>query len=79
MKYVFVLNIVVYCIKMANFALLKHIWQVEKQFITEIHHHLPALLQNLPMSEFIPVAPILAHYIGLFIEDSHTSKAACEW
>jgi len=53
--------------------------QVERQFMGELHPCLPGLVGSLPLDEGSTLAPILAHYVGQFLEDSHISKTALEW
>ncbi|XP_060566590.1 uncharacterized protein LOC132725472 isoform X3 [Ruditapes philippinarum] len=52
--------------------------QVEKLFISELYHQFVTFLEGLPAVDVISVSPILAHYIGQFVEDSHISKAMLE-
>ncbi|KAK3086814.1 hypothetical protein FSP39_023891 [Pinctada imbricata] len=49
--------------------------QVEKCFIGEIHHEIKNFLQSLPVESISTLLPILAHYTGLFVEDTHICKA----
>jgi len=52
---------------------------VEKHFITDIYHRLPVFMKNLSTMDRLSVAPLLAHYVGQFVEDSHISKATLDW
>lgn len=52
--------------------------QVEKLFVSEVYHHFSTFLDSLPPLDVISVAPILAHYIGQFVEDSHICKTMLE-
>ncbi|XP_060080298.1 uncharacterized protein LOC132559696 [Ylistrum balloti] len=52
--------------------------QVEKLFITEIHHTCRHFLQNLPVESSSLLLPMVAHYTGIFVEDSHICKALTE-
>ncbi|KAL3860307.1 hypothetical protein ACJMK2_010446 [Sinanodonta woodiana] len=52
--------------------------QVEKYFVSEVYAKLPHFLDGLTCEEVGSVAPVLAHYIGIFVEDTHISKAMIE-
>ncbi|XP_052231830.1 uncharacterized protein LOC127845146 isoform X2 [Dreissena polymorpha] len=52
--------------------------QVEKQLISEIHHRIPELLSSLSVRDCFSVLPIVTHYVGQFVEDSHISKVLLE-
>ncbi|XP_053402647.1 uncharacterized protein LOC123549646 [Mercenaria mercenaria] len=52
--------------------------QVEKLFISEICHELSTFLNGLAPVDVTSVSPILAHYIGQFVEDSHICKTMLE-
>ncbi|XP_069112054.1 uncharacterized protein [Argopecten irradians] len=49
--------------------------QVEKLFIKEIYHACKPFLQNLPVESSSLLLPMVAHYTGIFVEDSHICKA----
>ncbi|XP_062613685.1 uncharacterized protein LOC134275417 [Saccostrea cucullata] len=44
--------------------------QVEKVFVSESHQTLQRFLQKLPVESICSLMPIIAHYSGLFVEDT---------
>ncbi|KAL4234093.1 hypothetical protein ACF0H5_005746 [Mactra antiquata] len=52
--------------------------QVEKSFMSEIYHRLPKFISTIDLIDVIVLYPILAHYIGVFVDDSHICKILLE-
>ncbi|XP_021365887.1 uncharacterized protein LOC110458492 isoform X2 [Mizuhopecten yessoensis] len=52
--------------------------QVEKLFITETFHACKHFLQSLPVESSSLLLPMVAHYTGIFVEDSHICKTLTE-
>ncbi|CAG2214547.1 unnamed protein product [Mytilus edulis] len=52
--------------------------QVEKFFVTEVHHGIKPFLLSLPVESSSLMLPVIAHYTGLFIDNNHVCKTMCD-